>query len=60
MRKRVFFTFDFRKLFERLTEADPANRPDLAEIKESVWFSKKTYSNDELKDQILDRLNECY
>jgi len=58
--KASFFTFDFRKLFERLTEADPANRPDLAEIKESVWFSKKTYSNDELKDQILDRLNECY
>jgi len=55
--KASFFTFDFRKLFERLTEVDPENRPDLAEIKESVWFSKYTYSEEELKEQIIERLS---
>jgi len=57
VKKQAFFTFDFRKLFERLTEVDPNNRPSLAEIKESVYYSKYTYSNDELPDHIADRLN---
>lgn len=55
--KASFFTFDFRKLFERLTDVDPNNRPSLTEIKESVYYSKYTYSNEELPDHIIDRLN---
>ncbi len=52
-----FFTFDPRKLFERLTDVDPSNRPSLTEVKESVYYPKYTHSNEELPDHIIDRLN---
>jgi len=56
--KATFFTFDFRKLFERLIDVDSANRPNLAQIKECVWYSKYTYSYEELPDQIIKKLND--
>jgi len=56
--KASFFTYDFRKLFERLIDVDPLNRPNLAQIKECVWYSKYTYSYEELPNQIIKKLND--
>ena len=57
-KKACFFPLDFRKLFTSLTEENVEKRPSLKEIKESVWYSKCTYSEKELTLHMRDKINE--
>jgi len=57
-KKACFFPLDFRKLFMSLVESDAEKRPNLKEIKESVWYSKCTYSEKELVVKMREKINE--
>jgi len=57
-KKACFFPLDFRKLFMSLVESDAEKRPNLKEIKESVWYSKCTYSEKELAVKMREKINE--
>lgn len=57
-KKATFFSFDFRKLFMKMTDSDAQNRPSLEEIKGSVWCAKKTHSMEELSVAMKTQIEE--
>jgi len=51
-----FFDEDFKTLFEKMTKFDPKERPKIEEIKQSNWYKKEIYSQEELKNVMIQAL----
>jgi len=44
-----YFDQDFRDLFEGITHIDPEKRFSIEKVKESKWFNKEVYEQNDLK-----------
>ena len=45
-----FFSEEFKELFTRMTKPKPKDRPTIAEIKKSSWYSIETYSQKQIEE----------
>jgi serine/threonine protein kinase len=51
---RITLDEDFKKLFFAMVHAAPDDRTDIEGIKTMKWYQGKVYSNEELKNKLLD------
>lgn len=49
----TFFSDDFKELFMWMTESNPKERPTINQIRNSGWFNKEIYSDEELFRHML-------
>jgi serine/threonine protein kinase len=47
-KKSLFFSEDFKILFQWMTKLKPGKRPTIAQIKSSRWYRREVYTNEEL------------
>jgi len=57
-RPASFFDASFRELFVGMMHLDPKKRFTLQQVKESKWFQQETYSDEELKLVMEERLGQ--
>lgn len=52
-----FFSYEFKDLFVRMTKQNPSERLTIAEIKNSAWFQKEVYNEEEVFDFMSKKFN---
>lgn len=55
--KSDFFDFDFREIFTRMVDPDPAKRIRIEDIKKTNWYCKDVYSRSELSEKLRNHFN---
>ena len=53
-----FFDESFQSLFNSMTKTDPKERSTLSDVKNSEWFNKPIYTNEELTDIMKRKMNQ--